>query len=273
MITRYKTWYYHLFLSLFVLFASVPLIILLMNSVKSNIEVMGQPLSFPSVFRLRNYAEAWQLGKYTRAYLNSIIVTGSSIIVICVASGFVAFALANFRFPGITILTFYFLASIVIPPQVYIVPLFVFWRKLGLVNSLLGIVLIYSAVYLPVSIFLLRAYFQFIPKELYDAARIDGCSSMKIFWSVTMPLARSAYIVIIVRIAYLTWNEYLFAVTFLQTEASQIVPIRYLKFTGAHFTYFAYVCSGGIISIVPIVVLFILLQNKFIEGLSKEGLK
>jgi len=234
---------------------------------------MGHPLNFPMIFRLQNYIDTWRAGNYWQAYKNSFMVGLSTIIIICIVAGLTAYALSFLKFPKMDLVAFYFLSATAIPAQIYIVPLYAYCQKFGLTNSLLGIIIIYCAYYLPVSIFLLRSYFLSIPKEICDAAKIDGCSNLQIFWRIVLPLAKSGYATLILILAYWTWNEFFFAVTFLHNTRLQTVSIRYLHFTESHFTNFAYVSSGGIITILPIMLICILLQKRFIAGLSQGALK
>lgn len=248
--------------------------LLFLNSFKSNKELMGYPLNFPMIFRFQNYIDSWIAGNYWQAYKNSFIVGLSTIIIICIIAGLAAYALAFFKFSKImNLLAIYFLSATAIPAQIYIVPLYIYCRRLGLTNNLLGIIIVYSAYYLPVSIFLLRSYFLSVPKEICDAAKIDGCSDLQIFWKVILPLAKSSYATLVLILAYWTWNEFLFAVTFLQNVEVQTVSIRYLRFTESYFTNFAFLSSGGIITILPIMLICILLQKRFIAGLTQGGLK
>jgi len=268
-----KNYLLHIPLLILVIYSASPLVILFLNSFKSNTEIMGYPLNFPVIFRFRNYIDVWGAGNYWQAYKNSFTVGLITTIIICIIAGFAAYSLSFFKSSKMGLIAIYFLSATAIPAQIYIVPLYVYFQKLGLTNNLLGIIIIYSAYYLPFSIFLLRSYFLSIPKEICDAAEIDGCSDSQIFWKIILPLAKSGYATLVLILTYWTWNEFFFAVTFLQNAKVQTVSIRYLRFTESHFTNFAYVSTGGVITILPIMLICILLQKRFIAGLTQGGLK
>ena len=160
-----------------------------------------------------------------------------------------------------------------VPPLLYLVPLFYLWTRLHLINTLPGLILIYSALYLPFGIFLLRAYFINLPHEIEDAARIDGCSEWQTFVRVIVPLSWPAFTSVALIVAVWSWNEFIFAITFLPSQDMQTVAVRYATFTGQWVSNYAYISSAGVIMILPAVVLFLLLQRRFVEGMTAGGLK
>ena len=160
----------HLVLILLAIIASGPILILFMNSLKSTTEIAVNPLGIPQDLRLMNFVDAWETARYSTTFLNSIIISGGTIVGVLVLAGMGAFALARLNLRGADLLTFYFLVGTSVPAQLFIVPLFIMWRDAGLYGTYLGIIIIYVALFSPFSTYLLRAYMIAIPEEYAEAA-------------------------------------------------------------------------------------------------------
>lgn len=266
-------WLVHLPLLLLVVATLAPLFVLFVNSVKTDMDIKADPLGLPSSIQWGNFVAAWNTAGYTLAFRNSLIVSGSTVLIVCITGGMCAHAMANLKLPGQNVVLVYLLLALTVPPLLYLVPLFYLWTKLHLINTLPGLILIYSALYLPFGIFLLRAYFINLPHEIEDAARIDGCSEWQTFVRVIVPLSWPAFTSVALIVAVWSWNEFIFAITFLPSQDVQTVAVRYATFTGQWVSNYAYISSAGVIMILPAVVLFLLLQRRFVEGMTAGGLK
>jgi raffinose/stachyose/melibiose transport system permease protein len=266
-------WFVHAPLLLLVIVTLAPLYVLFVNSVKTDFDIKADPLGLPATIHLDNFVAAWNTAGYTTAFRNSIIVTGATVLIVCLTGGMCAHAMANLKLPGQNVVLVYLLLAITVPPLLYLVPLFILWTKLHLINTLPGLILIYSALYLPFGIFLLRAYFINLPHEITDAARIDGCSEWQTFRRVVVPLSWPAFASVGLIVGVWSWNEFIFSITFLPTQSPQTVAVRYASFTGQWVSNYAYISSAGVIMILPAVILFLLLQRRFVEGMTVGGLK
>jgi raffinose/stachyose/melibiose transport system permease protein len=266
-------WLVHAPLLLLVVATLAPLYVLFVNSVKTDFDIKADPLGLPATIHLDNFVAAWNTAGYTTAFRNSIIVTGATVLIVCLTGGMCAHAMANLKLPGQNVVLVYLLLAITVPPLLYLVPLFILWTKLHLINTLPGLILIYSALYLPFGIFLLRAYFINLPHEITDAARIDGCSEWQTFRRVVVPLSWPAFASVGLIVGVWSWNEFIFAITFLPTQSLQTVAVRYASFTGQWVSNYAYISSAGVIMILPAVILFLVLQRRFVEGMTAGGLK
>jgi len=267
------SWRLHVPLWLLVAVTLFPVVLLVMNSVKPDLAIKADPLGLPKTLQLSNYPEAWRTAEFGRAFLNSIIVSGSTILGICVLSGLAAYGMTRLRLPGADTVASYYLMAITIPAPLFLVPLFFLWARLHLHDTLPGLILVYLAVYQPFSIFLLRSYFMGLPQELEDAARVDGCSELQVFTRIVLPLAKPAFLTLAVVIGTLTWREFLFAVTLLQKYENMTVAIRYARFSGQYLTDYAQQSAGGVMLVLPVVILFLLLQRRFIQGVVSGALK
>ncbi|WP_217587265.1 carbohydrate ABC transporter permease [Lentibacillus saliphilus] len=263
----------HIPLLLFTAFAIGPLVLIFSNSLKSKEEFGENPLGFPKELHFENFAEAWVVGGYGQAFTNSLIVAVSCIVIICISASLAAYALAKVRFRFSNSILGFLLLVMSIPMGLFLVPLFYVYQNLGLMDSLLGIIIIYSAIFLPFNIFLLRSFFVSIPDELLDSARVDGCNEFQILTKVVFPLALPAFLTVMLLVGLWTWNEFFFANAFLQTEELKTVATKYLAFTGRFGNDWRLISAAGVITVMPILLLFVFLQRKFIEGLTEGSVK
>lgn len=263
----------HVPLILLLVVALGPVLLLAMNSLKTDIEIKRAPLSLPIALNPQNYPDAWNAANYGQAFSNSLIVSGVTIVGVCLLSGLAAYGLTRLRLPGQNAIATYYLLAVTIPAQLYLVPLFFAWVRLGLADSLAGLILIYLAIYQPFSIFLLRAYFMGMPEDIEDAARVDGCSELQTFRYVVIPLSAPAFLTVAVIVGTWTWNEFLFATTMLHRPDLLTVALKYVVFTGMFDVDFAQQSAAGMMVILPVIVLFLALQRTFVQGMISGGLK
>jgi raffinose/stachyose/melibiose transport system permease protein len=263
----------YVILTLMAAFAVVPLLILLMNSFKTTAEIGRNPLGIPVILHFENYPTAWGDGNYATTLKNSAILTGGTILAVTILAGLAAFALARLKLKGSNIIAFYFLIGTSVPPHLFIVPLFFMWRQVGLVNSHLGLMIIYTALYSPFATYLLRSYMVALPEEFIEAARIDGASNLQVFRHVIMPLSYPGFLTAGLVVGLSVWNEFLFAITFLQTPELKPVSTSLYAFQERFSRDWGLTSAGSVIMVIPVIALFLLLQRRFIEGLTQGGLK
>lgn len=272
---RNKAFWPHMILMPFTLVAMIPLVQIFFNSMRSTGEIQTFPFGFPSslAFIAENFSETWIKGGYARGYASTIVIGFLTVLIVCLLVSVAAYALVKHTGFNKTVYTTYFVIGLSIPSFAYIVADFFMLRRMGLVDSYWGITLVYAAQNIPFNLMLMRAFFMGIPRELEESAKIDGCSEIGALRHVTVPLARP----IITTIALLTfvhvWNEFLFSNVFLQSDAVRTVAVRYYKFVSAHNANLSRIYAASIITILPIIVLFLCLQRTFIEGIAQGGLK
>lgn len=262
----------HLPLIALALFALGPILLLVLNAFKTDDEANSNPVGWPASWHPENFLHAWNDGGLGPAARNSLIATGITILGVCLVGGLGAYALAKMRMRGSALLTAYFLGTTTIPAQLFLVPLYFLWNRLHLLN-LSGLIIIYIAVFTPFSMFLLRAYFVGLPDALEDAARVDGANELSVLWYVVVPLAKPAFITVALIVGMQSWNEFLYAVTFLSSSDQQTVALTYQNFTQRFTTNIAEQNAAGLLLVLPIIVLYLLLQRRFIEGMTSGGLK
>jgi raffinose/stachyose/melibiose transport system permease protein len=263
----------YIILVLLTLFALTPLVILLMNSVKSTPEIGRNPLGLPQHVILENYREAWTVGNYARTIRNSLVLTSGTIVGTLTLAGLAAYALARLKLRGGDLIAFYFLIGTSVPPQLFMVPLFFMWRRIGLINSHFGLILIYCGLFSPFSTYLLRSYMVSLPEEFVEAARIDGASHLQVFRHVILPLSWPGFLTAGLVVGLAVWNEFLFAITFLLRPDLKPVSTSLFAFQQRFGRDWGLTSAGSVIMMLPVIVLFLLLQRRFVEGLTQGGLK
>lgn len=263
----------YMILILLAVFAIGPLVILIMNSVKSTAEIGRNPIGFPETVILQNFADAWQEGNYATTIRNSVVLTFGTIVGTLTIAGLAAYALARLKLKGANLIAFYFLVGTSVPAQLFMIPLFFVWRELGLVNTHIGLILIYCGIYSPFSTYLLRSYMIALPEEFVEAAKIDGASNWVIFRHIIMPLSWPGFLTAGLVVGLNVWNEFLFAVTFLPGTDQRPIATSLFAFQARFGRDWGLTSAGSVIMVLPIIVLFLMLQRRFMEGLTAGGLK
>jgi raffinose/stachyose/melibiose transport system permease protein len=255
------------------IFALVPILLLITNSLKSTPEINLSPFSLPREFLWSNYTTAWAEGNYANTIRNSAILTGFTVLFSVTLAGLAAYALARLNLKGGNIISFYFLIGTGVPAQLFIIPLFYIWKQFGLVNSHVGLIIIYVALQAPFATYLLRSYMVALPQDFIDAARIDGASNVQVLREIILPLSWPGFLTAALVVGLFTWNEFLFAITFLPNTDLKPIATSLYAFQQRYGRDWGLTNAGSVIMIVPGLSLFLLLQRNFIEGLTQGGLK
>jgi len=263
----------YLVLGVLVLFALGPIVILAFNSVKSRAEIGQDSLGFPRAFHWDNFSRAWEVGNFATTLRNSGILVAVTVAGVLLLGGMAAYSLAKLDLPGAGAVTLYLLVGSSLPLQLFLVPLFFLWNRLGLVNNLLGLAIIYVAINAPLAIFLLRSYMVQLPRDFEDAARVDGANEWQIFSGVVVPLSWPGFLTVGLVVALSVWNEFLLATVFLTEQELFTVVTSYNNFATRFGRDWGLTSAGALIMILPVIVIFLALQRRFIEGLTQGGLK
>jgi ABC-type glycerol-3-phosphate transport system permease component len=252
-------------LSLLTLF---PLYFMATNSLKVRDEFFKNLLGLPKSLVFENFAKILQHPNLGRWFGNSILLTAGSVILCTVIAILAAYAFAQMRFPGRDTLFNLITPLMVIPPIVMVIPMFVLFRQLHLVNNLGGPLIIYAGLMLPFTIYLLRNFFVTIPKEIQEAALMDGCTGFQILTKIYLPLSRPALVTSIIVNAVWVWNELLIALVFLQTEELRTLIVGITTSLQKRFTLDVPSLMAGLtVATLPMIVLYIIGQNTLVRGL------
>lgn len=254
-------------------FSIGPILVLFFNSLKSDNELGNNPLGLPVQPLLSNYADAWNQANLGQALINSSIITIGTIFGVWLIAGLAAYAMAHMDLPGGDAVLLYLVICFAIPFQLFLVPLYFLWSSLNLTDNLLGLIIIYCAVYSPLAILLLRSYLIGIPRDFSEAARIDGANEFQIATRIVLPLSLPGFLTVGLIAGFAAWNEFIYAVTFIQNNTLLPVSTSFLAFQQSFHRYWGLTDAAGIIVMLPVIALFLFLQRRFIEGLSAGGLK
>ena len=245
-----------------------PLYFIVVTALKTRKEYLTNQFLPPAHPTLENFHVAFRDGDLLRWVANSVVITISSVTIAAVVAALAAYPLARTRFPGRLPFLALNVVLMVVPPVVLIVPLFLFFVDLGLVNSRLAVVIIYVGLLLPFSIYLLVNFFATIPRSLEEAARMDGASDLRTLRSVIVPLSGPAIVTIVVVNAVWVWNELLIALVFLQDDNARTLTAGLTFFHGRFLANEPLVMTGALIATVPMLLLYIVGQRFFIRGLT-----
>ena len=247
-----------------------------MISLKTNPEFFSSsPWSLPKVPQVHNYVDAWQGAQIGRYFVNSLYVTGLSVGFSLIFSLMAAYALARVQFRGRAFVRMVFLSGLMMPGFLVIVPLYFLLRNLGLLGSLNGLVLVYIAAQMPFNVFVLTSFFSSLPKELEEAAYVDGASPTRTFFSVVLPQTAPAIASVALLNCLSIWNEFFFALVFLTDEQQQTMPVGLLglSISAEYSAQWVQLFAGLVISMVPMLIVFAFAQDRLAKGLSAGGLK
>jgi raffinose/stachyose/melibiose transport system permease protein len=263
----------YILLILIFVFSAGPLVILLFNSLKGSADFGRNPLGFPATLTWSNFTNAWVKGNFSTTLPNTIILVAGTVVGTMILSAMAAYSMAKLKLPGADGLTMYFLVISSLPMQLFLVPLFYLWRRLGLINNLFGLILIYVATNCAFAIFLLRSYMIQIPADFEDAARVDGANEWQVFSRVVIPLSWPSFLTTGLVTGLNVWNEFMLATIFLTKPQLYTVVTSFYNFSTSYGRDWGLTSAAAIMMILPILALFLMLQRQFIEGLTQGGLK
>ncbi|MCG8430837.1 MAG: carbohydrate ABC transporter permease [Candidatus Omnitrophica bacterium] len=259
----------HVFLLSVAVTCIFPLLWMVSSSLKTQEMIFRDMSLLPGEFHFENYYLAWIEGGFGRYFLNSILYTASVVIGIILISSMAAYAFSRFRFPGRNVLFIMFMAAMMIPIPGSFVPLYVLLNKLHLRNTAVGYILCMINVGLSTSIFLLKTFFDKMPKELEDAARIDGCSKLGMWWHVALPLSKPVLAVVVVFNALNVWNEYVLALIIFDSRKLMPLQVALTTFQGEFITRYPLLMAGLTITALPIIIMYLLMQKYIVKGVTQ----
>ncbi len=258
----------HIFLMTVTLACLFPLFWMIRSSFMTNATIFTDQSLIPGELNWHNYMVAWTKGHFAIYFLNSVIYTVSVVFGIVIISSLAAFAFSRLEFPGKNIIFYMFIGAMMIPLPGSFVPLFVMMNKLHLVNTRIGYILCMINVGLSLSILMLKTFFDKMPADLEDAARIDGCSRLQIWWHVALPLARPALAVIVIYNVLNVWNEYILATLLLNDKDLMPLQRGLMVFNGAYQVDYPVLMAGLTMTALPIIIVYLIMQKHIVKGLS-----
>jgi multiple sugar transport system permease protein len=251
----------------------MPFAWMLLASVKDLGQIYKVPPTWiPNPFVFQNYVNAWTAVPFDTGYMNSIIITVSVVLANLLTCSMAAYAFARIEFPFRKTLFILFLATLMVPEQVTIIPLYIIIKNLGLIDTLLSLIIPY-ALFNAFGVFLLRQFIKGLPIDLEEAAIVDGANRWTIYWRIILPLIRPALAAFGIFTFLFQWNNFFRPLIFLNSIENYTVPLAINFFRGQYATDFALLMAGSAISIVPVLIVYIIGQRHIIEGIATTGLK
>ena len=263
----------YIFLVLIAFLYLAPLVWMFFVSLKTNTEIFKSPFALPEEIQLGNFIFAWTAGKLGIATLNSAIVCVTALILNIIIGCMASFALGRLRFKMSGAVMTYFLIGMMIPIHCILIPLFKTFSNMHLYNSLLGLIIPYTVVSLPTTIFIMTGFFKNMPNEMFEAACIDGCSIYKIFTSIALPLSKTGIFVTALMAFVGNWNELLLAMVFISDDAKKTLPVALSKFVGPYNTNYTQMFAAIIIAILPTIIVYCCFSNQIVDGLTAGAVK
>ena len=263
----------YIFLVLMAVLYLAPLVWMFFVSLKTNTEIFKSPFALPEEIQLGNFIFAWTAGKLGIATLNSAIVCVTALILNIIIGCMASFALGRLRFKMSGAVMTYFLIGMMIPIHCILIPLFKTFSNMHLYNSLLGLIIPYTVVSLPTTIFIMTGFFKNMPNEMFEAACIDGCSIYKIFTSIALPLSKTGIFVTALMAFVGNWNELLLAMVFISDDAKKTLPVALSKFVGPYNTNYTQMFAAIIIAILPTIIVYCCFSNQIVDGLTAGAVK
>lgn len=263
-------WFFLLLLAFVNLY---PIGIMILSSFKSTREIFLKPFNLPAVWRWQNYVSAWQRADFATYFKNSILVTVASIAAILLVSSMAAYVLARFEFKGRRYVYLYLIAGLALPTRLAIIPIFLIIRSLKLLDSLPGLVLVYTAGGVAFSIFLLVNFFKRLPRDIEDSAKIDGAGPFRIYWQIDLPLLKPALVTVAMFNFIDVWNDFFFPLILLSSRTKKTIPLGLQAFFGEYTIEWDALFAALNITILPVLIVFLILSKQFIAGMTEGALK
>ncbi|CAH0345996.1 carbohydrate ABC transporter permease [Bacillus sp. CECT 9360] len=266
---------FYLFLIAFVIIVMFPFLWMLISSIKPLTELFGDKAFTPYTKdpTLNSYVSVFVDYPFLKYLWNSFVVSSITTIYTVFVASFAAYAIARLRFKGKTVILGLILSVTMFPQIAIISPIYIFLKNIGLTNSYLGLIIPYTTIALPLSIWLLVAFFRKIPFDLEEAAKIDGASMMQTYWKVILPLAVPGIFTTAILVFIAAWNEFLFALTINTDEAYKTVPIGISMFQGQYSIPYGEIAAATVVVTVPLVVMVLLFQRRIVSGLTSGSVK
>lgn len=258
----------HTLLWIYALVSLAPLGVMFLNSFRTTKEMAKAPLALPENFSMVSYEKAWVTASFEQYFLNSMFVTITSVLLGTSVSLLAAYVFARSKRKIFQFLEGVFLSGLLLPVFLAILPIFYLFDTLGLISNLWGLILVYAALSIPFSSFILAAFFRQLPIDLEEAARIDGAGYFRTFFSILLPLVRPAIATVVVFRFVPIWNDFFYPLMLMRDRAVYTLPVGLTRFFGEYQTDWATLFAGLTIATIPLVILFLVASKQLISGLT-----
>ncbi|MDR6549010.1 carbohydrate ABC transporter permease [Paenibacillus qinlingensis] len=263
----------YLILLAFTFISIMPIVWILLAALKPVSELNANLFAFPKYLTFNNFSEAWTVGKMGKYLMNSVFVAIPRVFFIILLASLAGFGFGKLKFPGRDVLFFIFLFGMMVPIQAMVIPLYYTMQSLNLINTYWALILPSLGLAMPFAIFMMRTFFKDLPDELMDVSKIDGCNDFKAFVHIMLPLTIPAITSLLVFEFMWSWNDFLLPLLFVYDDAYRTLPLGMMYFFGEYTSNQSLIAAGVSIAIVPIIMIYIIFQRKFIEGITSGSMK
>ncbi|WP_309119979.1 carbohydrate ABC transporter permease [Paenibacillus sp.] len=250
-----------------------PLFFIVSMTFKTPEQMAGSPLSLPTSFSLHNYIAAWENMRFYAVFGNTLLITAGAVLLLTVLGSLASYPLARRTEKVYYMVYITFIAGIMLPFQLAMVPLYKLINGFHMVNTYHGAILIFTALNLPLTIFLYSGFLRTSPKELEEAAKIDGCGLFRAFWLAVFPVVKPVTATVVVLCSLNTWNDLIVPLLFLQDQSYRTITIALYMFVGEHVTDWSLLFPGMVLSVLPLTLVYIALQKFIIKGIAAGAVK
>ncbi|WP_413374990.1 carbohydrate ABC transporter permease [Alkalihalobacillus sp. 1P02AB] len=260
-------------LSVLLLFMITPIIYAVLASFKTNMEIFSSPFALPKTWSFDNIISAWNVGNFQQYFLNSAFVTIGGMVLVALVACPAGYAFAQLSFRGNNLVFYLILLGMALPVQAIIIPIFYHLRSMGLVDTLTGLTLVSAGLALPFSIFLMRNTFRDVPKELRESSMIDGAGEWRTYWKIMLPLAKPGLVALLIFTFMNIWNDFLLPLVLLMSQENYTISLGLYSFQGEMATNYALIFGGTVISMIPSIIIYLIFQRSFVDGMSSGASK
>lgn len=257
----------------YVIMILYPMFNMAFSSLKTTREIFTNPFGFPEKLRFENFVKVWGAGGFGKYFLNSILVTAVSMFFVVLFGSMAAMGVSRYTYKMRTFVYLLFLSGIMLPLKAAIIPLFLLIKGLGLIDTYASLILIFTAMGLPSTVFIMSGFMKTIPKDLEYAARIDGCNDLGIYRNVILPLSKPSLVLITIYNAVPIWNDFFFPLIFISSESKRPLPLGISIFFGQYQIQWDLIFAALALSIIPMIILYIFLSRYFIQGMTSGAVK
>jgi len=250
-----------------------PLVFMLLSALKGEEEFILNPYGLPTRPTFDNLVNAWKYARFGHYLGNSFIVVVSGVVLSWAVCSLAGYALSHMDFPGRRVAFFAILGSMMIAPQVILIPLHAMLGSLGLLNKHIGLILVYATLATPFGTYLMTSYLRGVPRELVEAARVDGASHLQILWRIMVPIARPALMTLGIFNFLWMWNELLLAQVILSEDRARTLMVGVANLRGQYTTNMPYLSAGLFLAALPVLVIFLVFQTQITKGMTMGAVK
>ncbi len=254
-------------------FVLIPIVLVMLGSFKTVAQFFSDPYGLPESFDIFNNRRAWDQANIQTTMKNSLLSTGIGVAVSTFLACLAAYGLSRFNFPGRIPLRLVFIGGLVVPVQLIILPIFIMFRQLHLLGDIWALTILYCALGIPLGVLVLTGFFAALPRDLEDAARMDGASHFQVFWRIMLPLTRPALAAVVILNSVWMWNDFFLGFILITEQDSFTLPRGIVAFRGTYSTEWGLIFASVTISIIPVVGAYLLLSRQFIAGLTAGSVK